>query len=90
MARGISTSFSAPVFENMLMSAGETKMVWPHAKGAEKGQSIEPLYKSVPYAIQSDQFLYECLALVDAIRVGKPRESNIAKEELSIRLSNNG
>ena len=86
LTRGVPTSFSAPILEKKLMSAGEAKMVWPFAEGNTKGQSITPLYKSVPFAVQKDPFLYECLALVDALRLGNPRERNLAQEHLSDRL----
>ena len=61
--------------------------VWPDEEGIARGQSIEPLYSSVPKAIKGDVRLYELLALVDAIRVGKARERNIAVEELTKRMT---
>lgn len=84
--RGIPTAFAAPMLEGLLMSAGEYIFVWPYAKGKEKGQSIEPLFKSVPDAVQKDEQLYEYLALVDAIRLGKQRESKLAADHLEERL----
>ena len=86
MTRGIPTAFAAPVLEGMLISAGEYIYVWPSAEGKQMGQSIEPLFKSVPEAVQSDPLLYEYLALVDAIRLGKQRESRLAAERLEERL----
>lgn len=90
ITRGIPTSFSAPVLSNEVMSAGDYIYVWPDARGKEKGQALEPLYKSVPFAVKHDLFLYEVLALLDAIRIGSPREMNVAKEKLSERLLNYG
>ncbi|NNC37849.1 MAG: hypothetical protein EX271_03090 [Acidimicrobiales bacterium] len=90
LARGIATGFAAPVLENKLLSAGEEIYVWPDAKGDEKGQSIEPLFKTVPFAIKNDEFLYGALALIDAIRLGKPREVKVATEELAQKLLNDG
>ncbi len=86
LARGIATAFAAPVLSDKLMSAGESIFVWPDAEGDDHGQSIEPLFKSVPYAVKQDEQLYESLALVDAIRLGNAREFNIAREELEMRL----
>jgi hypothetical protein len=51
-----------------------------------RGQSIQPLYKSVPIAVLKDKNLYEVLALVDAIRVGKVREQQLAISYLKDRL----
>ncbi len=86
IARGVPTAFAAPVLESELLSAGEFIYVWPDAKGKDKGQSIEPLFKSVPMAIKEAPRLYEYLALVDAIRLGNPRESKIAVRILEERL----
>ncbi len=86
ITRGVPTSFAAPVLKNELMSTGEYIYVWPDARGKEKGQSIKPLYKSVPMAIQDDPILYEYLALVDAIRLGNPREAKIAVSIMEEKL----
>lgn len=84
--RGVPTAFAAPMLKNFLMSGGEYDFVWPYANGKEKGQSVEPLFKSVPEAIQKDQRLYEYLSLVDAIRLGKQREAKLAADHLGERL----
>jgi len=68
------------------MSAGDYIYVWPDAKGKEKGQSVTPLFKSVPEVVKKDPRLYEYLALVDAIRLGNPRESKLAISRLEKRL----
>jgi len=86
MSRGIPTAFAAPVLEGQLMSAGEDIYVWPYAQGRDRGQSVEPLFKSVPEAVGKDERLYEYLALIDAIRLGKQRESNLSAERLKERL----
>ena len=78
VTRGITTSMVAPVFNTPLMSAGELMPVWPDARGQSKGQSVEPLFKSATTAIKQDPALYQLLALVDAIRIGQPREKNLA------------
>ncbi|NCB39610.1 MAG: hypothetical protein EOM80_12680 [Erysipelotrichia bacterium] len=49
-------------------------------------QAFMPLYKSVPKAAMADPYLYELLALVDAIRGGRAREKNLAVKELQKRL----
>ncbi|WP_257279623.1 hypothetical protein [Endozoicomonas sp. ISHI1] len=82
VTRGVTTSLVAPVFNNELMSAGELLPVWPDARGLSKGQGIEPLFKSATYAIRKDPAFYVLLALVDAIRMGQPRERNLAIRRL--------
>ena len=86
IVRGMPTAFAAPALKDALMSAGDFIPVWPDAKGKEKGQSIKPLFKSVPMAAQNDPRLYEYLALVDAIRIGNPRESNLAVRMLEEKV----
>lgn len=78
IVRGIPTAFAAPALSNSLKSAGGLIPVWPDPLGNERGQAIEPLYKSVPEAVKKDRTLYHYLALVDAIRVGGPRECGVA------------
>jgi hypothetical protein len=87
LARGIPTTFAAPVLAGDVLSAGEAICVWPHARGSRMGQTITPLFRSVPEAVQRDPDLYAMLALVDAIRIGNPRERSIARERLSQMLS---
>jgi hypothetical protein len=86
ITRGIATTFAAPVLEGRLYSSGELVMVWPDARGNSKGQAIEPLFKSAPYAVRRDRELYAMLALVDAIRLGHPRENKLAAERLAAYL----
>lgn len=86
MVRGIPTAASAPILHGKLLSSGQYIHVWPDPEGKEMGQQINPLYKSVPYAVRNDAALYAMLALVDAIRIGKPREANLAGELLEQRI----
>lgn len=86
MARGTSTAFAAPMLRGLLISGGDYIYVWPFAEGHDVGQSVEPLFKSVPQAVQKDDRLYEYLALVDAIRLGNQREAGLAGDRLSERL----
>ncbi|MFJ3374144.1 MarR family transcriptional regulator [Pseudomonas sp. NPDC086112] len=78
IVRGIPTGFAAPALSRHLKSAGDLIPVWPDPIGSERGQAIEPLYKTVPDAVKKDRTLYHYLALVDAVRVGGPRESKVA------------
>lgn len=82
IVRGIPTTFAAPILKGKLLSAGELKMVWADPMGNEMGQSIAPLYKSVPHAVRRDKELYAYLALIDAIRIGNARESGLATKLL--------
>lgn len=83
--RGIPTAFSASPMKE-LISQGMERYVWACSKGTERGQSIEPLYKTVPEIVNGDAELYELLAIVDTIRVGRIREITIAVNELKKRF----
>lgn len=84
IVRGLPTAHSAPPLNSIIKS--EESYVWPSGRGKSRGQSIIPLYPSVIEASENDTSLYELLALVDAIRVGRAREKEIAIRELKSRL----
>jgi len=84
IVRGIPTAHSsAPL--NQEITSGEI-YVWPFAMGSVRGHGITPLYNSVPQAALEDEKVYELLSLVDALRVGKVREKNLAVQELNRRI----
>ena len=86
MVRGIGTSHSAPPLNNEILS--DEQFVWPYGKGNARGQSIEPLHPNIPTACLKDEKYYELMALVDAIRIGKLREQNMAFEMIKNRIQN--
>lgn len=86
LVRGIPTAAAAPVLQKKLVSMDEHIHVWPDPKSNEMGQSLKPLFKSVPDAARRDPELYDLLALVDAIRLGNPREAKIAQQLLEKKL----
>lgn len=88
LVRGIPTAHAARPLSNIIVSDRDM-YVWPSAVGSMRGQAVAPLYPSVIKAIRTDPQLYELLALVDAIRVGKARETKIAIEELNKRIKEN-
>ncbi|WP_245731554.1 hypothetical protein [Kriegella aquimaris] len=84
IVRGTVTAHSAPPLDLEFIS--DEKYVWPYAKGQSRGQSIAPLYPTVPQAVILDTDLHELLALFDAVRVGRAREKNRALAILEQRL----
>jgi len=83
VTRGIPTGFSAPVLANHFEIGPNGHIVWPSAQGEQRGLAIEPLYRSMPEACLKDPKLYEALALVDALRVGRTREKSLAQNLLT-------
>lgn len=86
VTRGIATGLAAPVLQGELMTSGDLVPVWPDARGNAKGFAVNPLFKTVPTAVRKDSTLYALLALIDAIRMGQPRERNLAVKKIEILL----
>lgn len=83
--RGVPTAHSAPPLSDEIAVSG-TVFVWPDPNGTLRGEAIEPLCRQVPFAAMRDRRLYELLTLVDALRVGRAREREIATRFLRDRL----
>lgn len=85
--RGIATAHSAsPIKEHI--AEGSDIYVWKYSKGTRRGMSVEPLYKTVPAIAEKSPELYELLAVVDTLRIGRVREVEVAIVELDKRLNN--
>lgn len=82
---GIATAHSVAPLRHKLVVQDE--YVWPWAEGNTRGQQLQPIYASVPKAASADARLYELLALVDVLRIGKARDKQLAKEMLENLLN---
>lgn len=81
VVRGVPTAHSAPMLAGRFVS--QIAYVWADPLGTVIGHEIEPLYTTVPQACQTDMRLYELLALVDMLRVGRAREVQLATQQLT-------
>ncbi len=86
ITRGMPTGYAAEPLKSRINAGSELPPVWPTGEGKTRGYSFAPLYKTVPKAALKDNYLYEMLALIDAIRDGRARERQIAVDELKLRL----
>lgn len=86
LARGMPTAHAAAPLADQI-SSDELPPVWPDPEGIVKGYAVEPLYGSVPFAARQDAKLYELLALMDALRIGRARERKLAEDEIKTRLN---
>jgi len=86
VVRGVPTLTSASPIKELIANNSE-HYVWHYAKGTVRGQQLEPLYPSVPEAALRDDELYQLLVIVDALRIGRAREKEVAIEELTKRLN---
>lgn len=87
VTRGMPTSvFAPPLSEKISVNEGDIPLVWPTESGTVRGESLTPLYPTVPMAATQDKALYELLVLVDGLRVGKAREKKLSIEMLEKRI----
>ena len=88
--RGIPTAWAAPVLAKQLSFSEQNQPVWPDPESNIQGLAVEPLYRNVPEIAKKDAQMYELLALVDALRIGRKREKKLAEAALMIRIQSNG
>lgn len=81
ITRGVPTAGSSPLFRERF-GEGTVPLVWPWPKGKTEGQGLLPLYPTVPAATTRNDALYELMAAVDVLRVGKAREKEAAETYL--------
>lgn len=71
-----------PILKDEIIS--NEVFVWPFEKGSERGQSITPIYPKAVDAAREDEVLYDVLALLGSIRIGKVREKELAIQKLKM------
>jgi predicted transcriptional regulator len=76
LVTGIATAHSHEFFKEKIIS--EINFVWPDNDGDVRGLAILPLYKSITKVVLKDKVLYNLLACLDILRVGKVREKKMA------------
>lgn len=86
--RGWPTAHSAEPLKSELTDVSH-QYVWPDSSGNTRGESVEPLHKKAAFAARQDASFYAVLAAVDALRVGRARERELAAMYLRRRLSQN-
>lgn len=86
MRNGVPTAHSGPVLARELDS-GEEPYVWASANGPVRGREIVPLVPHASGLPQRSPQAYEALSLVDALRVGRARERNLASRALRERFN---
>ena len=82
MAKGMPTSYAAPVADGAFAVAGMCP-IWRSPSGHMTGLAFEPLYATVPKAAAKDRELYDRLAVIDMLRGGRLRERRFAESKIS-------
>lgn len=77
---GIPSGIAAPIFHKRIAGGNHSTIVWPDAHGTHTGQAISPIHPCVTTALKrnEDPRFYALLAALDLIRIGRPRERQIA------------
>jgi hypothetical protein len=65
-------------------------LIWPSDLGKVEGESLLPLYPTVPRAIQHDPILHRILALIDVVRVADARDRRLATDLLERMILGDG
>ncbi len=81
--RGIPISHAGPGLKELMVF--EHAFVWPShdAPGAVEGRSVKPIHPSAVQAALRWSEVYKILSLAEALRVGRVREKNMARQALS-------
>lgn len=79
-ALGVPTAHAVGRLADAIVS--DRPYVWPSVRGRVRGDSITPLFSGAPELPDTNPTLYEALALIDAVRVGRVRERRLATEFL--------
>jgi len=90
LGAGVLTGIYAPPLreEYVARSGGpsRTAQVWPFSSSSEQGETLSPIYPTVPHACLKDPIVYELLALVDVMRVGSRTERGWASSDIERRI----
>jgi hypothetical protein len=87
ITRGVPTAWAAPAMSALVQDRSALPPVWPDPDGKVQGQAITPLYPSVPAAARRSRELYDLLAYVDALRIGRARERKFAENQITEHMT---
>ena len=74
--RGVATAHAGPALRESLVA--EDAVVWAAAHGESEGSEIEPFWPKAAHVARTLPELYARLSAVDALRVGRARERQLA------------
>jgi DNA-binding Lrp family transcriptional regulator len=79
--RGVATAHAGPALRNAIVA--EEAVVWPALDGDSEGPEIEPFWPKAADVSRRLPDLYALLSAVDALRVGRTRERQLATAYLT-------
>jgi len=78
---GLPTAHAAAPFKQKL-TGDDDPVVIPLPQGPLRGRAVSPLHPLAPAAAAKDPKLHRLLAIVDAFRIGRARDRQLAVSEL--------
>jgi hypothetical protein len=78
---GLPTAHTADVLARNFVGDADP-VVMPLAHGPVRGRAVSPLHPLAPKAAAQDERLHRLLAVVDALRIGRARDRQVAAKEL--------
>lgn len=88
---GVPTAMHAEPLKGVFSRDGRPiPLIWPSELGTVKGESLFPLYSTVPRAVQHDPALHRLLALIDVVRVGDAKDRKLATDLLERMILGDG
>lgn len=78
---GLPTAHSMRELADQLMPEGDP-VVMPLPEGPQRGRALAPIHPLAPAAAARDPRLHLLLALLDALRIGRARERQLAAQRL--------
>jgi len=84
--RGMPCGWDCPWAESE-MNPPHVPWVWPDSDGPVYGEGVEPFYLNMTRAVRLDPGLYKALALIEPIRLGKPRDCIHGRKAITDWLS---
>lgn len=79
-AQGVPTAHAGPALDAHIPSA--EAVVWPSPGGPARGAALTPLLPRAAATLRDNPALYRWLTLVDALRIGRPRERALGERLL--------
>jgi len=87
ITRGMPTAHSVEWVQIRLnLIAPASPLVWPHAKGNVRGESIAPLHRAIPAVAAALPLVHEVFALTDLLRLRDNRLAGLAVSALTMLL----
>jgi hypothetical protein len=84
---GLATAYAAhPLADKLRSDEDEDPVVMPVAEGPCRGRAVTPIHRAAPGAAKRDEKLHELLSIVDALRIGRARDREVAVSELRSRI----